>query len=91
MVNIGPTPLPWKELKQLCERHRPPIPVLYESCVYRDPAEAGIGKLSPRAHFLHKPYSIAQLRGEVEWLFHAAEELCQQAQAGETDAEVLGS
>lgn len=72
IVNVGPSALPWRKLHELCSHHRPPIPVLYESCVYHDASEAGLGRLSAREHFLEKPYSLAQLRDEVEWLVHLA-------------------
>ncbi len=77
IVNVGPSPLPWRQLQELCASHRPPIPVLYESCVYHDPVEAGLGQLSPCGHFLEKPYSIDQLRREIDWLVDQAEARCQ--------------
>jgi DNA-binding response OmpR family regulator len=73
IVNVGPSALPWQKLHEFCTRHQPPIPVLYESCVYHNATEAGLGRLSPWGHFLQKPYSIAQLRSEVDWLVHQAE------------------
>ena len=76
IVNVRPSSAPWEELRDLCEHHDPPIPVLYESCVFHDPAEAGLGRLSRCGHFLEKPYTIAQLRREVEWLVREAESHC---------------
>ena len=66
IVNVRPASAPWEKLRDLCERRNPPIPVLYESCVFHDPAEAGLGRLSRCGHFLEKPYTIEQLRNEVE-------------------------
>jgi DNA-binding response OmpR family regulator len=74
IVNISPAALPWRQLHEICSQHEPPIPVLYESCVYHDAVEAGLGRLSPSGHFLEKPYSIAELRNEVDWLVQQAEE-----------------
>ncbi len=88
IVNVRPASAPWEELRELCEHHDPPIPVLYESCVFHDPAEAGLGRLSSCGHFLEKPYTIAQLRDEVEWLVREAESHCREATdgaAGEDD------
>ena len=76
IVNVRPASAPWEELRELCESHDPPIPVLYESCVFHDPAEAGLGDLSPCGHFLEKPYTLAELRDEVEWLVREAENHC---------------
>jgi DNA-binding response OmpR family regulator len=73
IVNVRPASAPWEKLRDLCERHDPPIPVLYESCIFHDPAEAGLGELSSCGHFLEKPYTIAELRCEVEWLVREAE------------------
>ena len=79
IVNLRPASAPWEELRDLCERHDPPIPVLYESCVFHDPAEAGLGTLSSCGHFLEKPYTIKQLRAEVEWLVREAKNGCEES------------
>ena len=68
IVNVTPSELPWSELQRLCQKHSPPIPVLYESCIYHSPLEAGLGSLHGTGHFLEKPYSLAQLRSEIERL-----------------------
>lgn len=74
VVNVRPASAPWGELRDLCEHHDPPIPVLYESCVFHDPADAGLGQLGRNGHFLEEPYTIEQLRSEVEWLVGEAEQ-----------------
>ena len=72
IINLTPSDLPWAELQRLCQKHSPPIPVLYESCVYRSPLEAGLGSLDGTGNFLEKPYSIAELRSEIERLVEMA-------------------
>ena len=68
IVDLTPADLPWQELQRLCQKHDPPIPVLYESCVHRNPLDAGLTELSDTGHFLEKPYSVAQLLEEIERL-----------------------
>jgi len=72
IVNLTPCGLPWRELKAACQRHEPPIPVLFESCVFRSPDEAGLGRLDASAAFLTKPYPLSQLRREIDRLLLAA-------------------
>lgn len=79
IVNLTPAELPWQELQSLCERHSPPIPVLYESCVHHSPDEAGLALHNPSGRFLEKPYSMEKLRNEIQRLIQdAAEEDPQQ-------------
>lgn len=72
IVNLTPSDLPWGELQRLCQRHSPPIPVLYESCIYHDPLDAGLGTLEGTGRFLEKPYPLAELRAEIERLVESA-------------------
>lgn len=72
IVNLTPADLPWQELQSLCQGHSPPIPVLYESCVHRSPTEAGLDSLTDHGHFLEKPYSMPELRAEIERLVQLA-------------------
>lgn len=72
IVNLTPAELPWRELQSLCQDHSPPIPVLYESCVHHNPDEAGLASLNSSGHFLEKPYSLPELRVEIERLVQAA-------------------
>ena len=62
IVNISPVDLPWQRLKSYCQQHDPAIPVLFESCVYNEPSEAGLDDLNQSSYFLPKPYSIDDLR-----------------------------
>lgn len=74
IVNLTPADLPWQELQSLCQGHSPPIPVLYESCIYHSPGEAGLASLNHTGRFLEKPYSMEELRGEIERLVRAVAE-----------------
>ena len=42
LVRVIPKPCPCREVVELCRRQRPPIPVLYHSGAYLDPAELGV-------------------------------------------------
>lgn len=72
IINLTPADLPWSELQELCQKHSPPIPVLYESCVHSSPVDAGLGALNGSGHFLEKPYALADLRAEIERLVETA-------------------
>jgi hypothetical protein len=48
--------------------------VLYESCIYHSPDEVGIGCLDEDCAFLTKPYSVAELRCQLERLLRQASE-----------------
>ena len=74
IVNLGPADLPWHELHECCRTQSPPIPVLYESCIYHSPDEVGIGCLDEDCTFLTKPYSVAELRIQLERLLKQASE-----------------
>jgi DNA-binding NtrC family response regulator len=74
IVNLTPADLPWGKLQRLCERHSPPIPVLYESCVYRSPLEAGLDSPEGAGRFLEKPFSLEEFRSEIEHLVDSAAE-----------------
>ena len=68
IVNLGPSPLPWRELQSCCHEHEPPIPVLFESCVFATAEEAGLDEVSGIGSFLSKPYHTDQLRSEIDRL-----------------------
>lgn len=72
IVNLTPSPLPWGDLLQSCREQDPPIPVLFESCVYRSPQEAGIDGLCELGSFLAKPYSLDELRRQIQWLVQSS-------------------
>ncbi len=73
IVNVIPVDLNWHDLKTFCETHSPRIPVLFESCVYRSPEEAGLGALDDSASFLTKPYHVDRLRAEIDRLLASAQ------------------
>ncbi|MGB5816101.1 MAG: hypothetical protein WBH85_01755 [Thermoanaerobaculia bacterium] len=75
IVNVVPVDLNWHDLKTFCESHSPRIPVLFESCVYRNPEEAGLGALDDSASFLTKPYHMDRLREEIDRLVASARSL----------------
>lgn len=68
IANIGPVDLPWQELKTFCQNHEPTIPVLFESCVYTAPTDAGLDGLNQSALFITKPYSLDDLRRAIRLL-----------------------
>lgn len=68
IANLGPADLPWQELKTFCQNHDPEIPVLFESCVYREPQEAGLDELPQSALFITKPYSMEDLSRAIRLL-----------------------
>ena len=73
IANLGPADLPWQELKSFCQNHNPKIPVIFESCVYRGPREAGLDGLNHSAMFLTKPYSLEDLQKAIRLLVKWAE------------------
>jgi DNA-binding response OmpR family regulator len=73
IANVGPSDLPWQELKSFCENHSPTIPVLFESCVYPGPNEAGLDSLNNSAYFLAKPYPLDDLRRAIRLLIRWVE------------------
>ena len=68
IVNVSPSRIGWNRLQGLCHEHSPPIPVLYESCVYHSPREAGIDDLDPWSAFLAKPYHAEDLKHQIHRL-----------------------
>lgn len=75
IADVSGAGLPWSRLKTLCERHVPPIPVLFESCIFRTPEGAGIGALSDSSAFISKPHSLEDLRVEIDRLVSLAGDL----------------
>ncbi len=68
IANLTPAHLPWHILRALCQKHQPPIPVLFESCVYQDSEDAGLGPLEEHDSFLAKPYRMEELRFQINRL-----------------------
>lgn len=74
VVTVGPAHLPWREFQQLCAGHTPPVPVLYESCVFSSAEEAGLEQDQGHALFLRTPAPMADLEGAMARLLNAARE-----------------
>jgi len=68
IANIGPDGLPWRDFQDACQTHAPKIPVLFESCVFHSPEEAGLGPLNHSCFFIEKPYHATDLREQLERL-----------------------
>ncbi|MGB5161482.1 MAG: hypothetical protein WBO69_02735 [Thermoanaerobaculia bacterium] len=68
IANIGPDGLPWREFQDLCQGRSPKIPVLFESCVFHSPEEAGLGPLNHSCFFIEKPYHASDLKEQLERL-----------------------
>ncbi len=75
IANVGPSDLRWKKIQDLCHEHQPPIPALFESCVFASPAEAGFNDLDVWSHFLPKPYHATDLEHELQRLIETAESI----------------
>ena len=72
IANVSPANLRWTRIQELCHDHRPPIPVLYESCVFTDATDAGFHDLDAWSAFLPKPYHTDDLRTQIQRLLAAA-------------------
>lgn len=73
IANIGPDGLPWRDFQDVCQAHSPKIPVLFESCVYRNPEDAGLGPLNHSCFFIEKPYHASDLKKQLERLVRCSE------------------
>jgi DNA-binding NtrC family response regulator len=72
VVSLPPAQLPWREFQHLCATRRPPVPVLYESCVFACPQAAGLAAGDGYAAFLPKPAPRTELARAVAELLAAA-------------------
>jgi len=72
VVSLPPAHLDWHEFQHLCASATPPVPVLYESCVYAGAGELGIEPIEGYASFVPKPASGAVLRGALTRLLTEA-------------------
>lgn len=71
VVSVPPADLPWSELQRLCVTRRPPVPVLYLSCLYGSTAEAGLGNGTGQ-ELLRKPAGRADFEAALGRLLEAA-------------------
>jgi len=67
IVNVDPGGPPWREIGRLCLELRPPIPVLFESNVFRSASEACV-ELRRGVAFLPSSAHTPELRGALERL-----------------------
>ncbi len=72
IVSVPPARLPWAQFQRLCAGRRPPVPVLYESCLEEGALEASLAPAGGTALFLAKPASQAALRQALAGLLAAA-------------------
>jgi DNA-binding NtrC family response regulator len=73
IANIGPDGLPWRQFQSVCQSHSPKIPVLFESCVFHSPEEAGLGPLNHSCFFIEKPYPASDLKEQLHRLVRYSE------------------
>lgn len=78
VVSVPAARLPWTQFQCLCAGRRPPVPVLYESCLEEGELEARLAPAGGTALFLAKPASPALLRQSLAGLLTAgrAPEAC---------------
>jgi len=72
VVSLTSRHLPWREFRQLCADCRPPVPILYESCVFSSAEEAGVESDSGHTRFLTAPASRTNLKEALEQLLDDA-------------------
>lgn len=72
IANVGPNQFFWDSVRDYCQTHEPPIPVLFESCVHNTAQEAGLGPLGEEAAFIHKPYPLEDLKAQIDRLVRTA-------------------
>jgi DNA-binding NtrC family response regulator len=72
VVSIPPAQLPWREFQHLCASQRPPVPVLYESCLLAAASEFGIDPADGYAAFLEKPAPRERLQAALGRLLEEA-------------------
>ena len=75
VVSLPPAQLPWRCFQHHCALSRPPVPVLYESCVHASAAEAGLDPADGYAEFLPKPVAPERLRSALAELLAEARRL----------------
>lgn len=72
IVNVDPGGPPWQEIGRLCLERRPPIPVLFESNVFRSASEACV-ELRRGVAFLPSSARTPELRGALDRLLAVRE------------------
>ena len=72
VVCVTAAHLPWREFGRLCAGRRPPVPVLFESCVFSSAEEAGLEADSGEVRFLRTPASRGDLKDALARLLKDA-------------------
>jgi len=72
VVSLPPAQLPWRQFQHLCARRKPPVPVLYESCLHSNGQDVGLDPEDGYAVFLPKPAPRSELRAAIEALIAEA-------------------
>ena len=72
VVSMTPAHVPWRELQDLCASRTPPVPVLFESCVFSNAEEAGLEPGQSLSWFLRKPASSSDFEKALARLLEAA-------------------
>jgi len=72
VVSLPPAEVDWRRFYALCRRRRPPVPVLFESCIERALADLGLDPGSEGVMLLQKPVPAAALREALCRLFELA-------------------
>jgi DNA-binding NtrC family response regulator len=65
IVSLTGAHLPWSDFRRRCTGHRPPVPVLFESCVFASAEEAGLTSDGEDVRFLRTPASRAELHEAI--------------------------
>ena len=86
VVSLTSAHLPWREFRQLCSDCRPPVPILYESCVFSSAEEAGLEPGSDEGRFIQAPASRTNLKEALERLLGDARGAREQAVSRGTSA-----
>jgi hypothetical protein len=83
VVSVTPAHVVWREFQHLCAVGRPPVPVLYVSCLFTCAADAGLEPLEGEAAFLRKPASKAEFAEALRRLLRTVDGMRDAEPAGE--------
>jgi hypothetical protein len=72
VVSLTGARLPWCDFQHACALHRPPVPVLYESCLGAGPSDLGLSPVEGWAEVLVKPAGRAEREAALSRLLATA-------------------
>jgi hypothetical protein len=72
VVSLTAAHMPWREFQALCASSRPPVPVLYESCIFSSADDAGLQPEADATRFLRTPASREDLKQALDGLLDEA-------------------